>query len=107
MIKTDKEIKTLKTHIDETFKHLPNTLYRLWVVYDQYNESINFFMLIQAKRNRPHSIPLHMVPTLDLAVLEEIVNALKEYQLPFVFVNFAERKWPQSQRRIQPPRVKQ
>lgn len=104
MINAATEIKTLKKHIETVFKRRNNTTYRLWVVYDRFNKSINFFMLIQAKTKRPHSIPLHMVPTLDLAILEAILSELNEsFQLPVIFINFEGLRFPKSNHLIQPP----
>lgn len=102
MIKPEQEFKILQQHIDQTFQRRPNTIYRLWIVRDRFDQSVNFFMLIQPKLRRPHSIPLHMVLTLDLDIIETIITQIRhQYHLTMIFVGFEGLRWPTSQQLIQ------
>ncbi|WP_137597848.1 acetyl-CoA carboxylase [Paucilactobacillus kaifaensis] len=78
-----------------------NHRYQLMVVDNVYDQTYNFFLDIQHKRNRRRSIPLHSITKYELQFLEQVIKQIKaNTKLTIVYINFHEQRWPLSQRII-------
>jgi len=84
------------------FTRKSRTEYWLQVVNDKYDETYNFFINVQRKGERVHSIPLHTVEDYNLSYLEKLINKImKKYQLSITYDGFVGLKWPEKQELIQ------
>jgi len=84
------------------FTRRPRTEYRLQVVNDKIDQTYNFFINVQRKGERVHSIPLHTIDDYNLSYLENLINKIMEkYQLSITYDGFTGLKWPMKQELIQ------
>ena len=86
----NKDVKIILKRIQQHFKRVPNTIHKINVVDDRFDKWYNFFIYIEKRRNRPHSIPLRTIKNYDINYLKEVVSGIKEHcQLTFVYTGFA------------------
>ncbi|MFC6170547.1 acetyl-CoA carboxylase [Loigolactobacillus jiayinensis] len=80
------------------FKPQRQQRYRIDVVNNSYGQTYNFFLDLQAPRQRERSIPLHRLQVYQLTYLETVLKLLRQTtQLTFNFINFADQRWPERQ----------
>lgn len=98
----NKDFQIIIDRIEQNFKRRYATLYWLQVVNDTYDQTYNFFINIQPRNQRRHSIPLHTVEEYDLSYLENLINQIRHrYHLTIVYDGFTGLKWPVKQELIQ------
>lgn len=87
----NKDVKIILERIHENFKRVPNTIYKINVVDDRFDKCYNFFIYIEKRGKRPHSIPLRTIKNYNMDYLKEVVSGIKEhYQLTFTYTGFTE-----------------
>jgi len=88
--------------IQINFTRQRRTEYWLQVVNDPYDQTYNFFINIQPKKQRIHSIPLHTVTKYDLIYLERLIDQISSvFQLSISYDGFTGLTWPVKQELIQ------
>jgi hypothetical protein len=96
------DLKIILERIELNFKRRPQTEYYLQVVNDTYDRTYNFFINIQPKNKRRHSIPLHTINNYKLSYLEKIISKiLSKYHFTIMYDGFTGLKWPYKQELIQ------
>ncbi|WP_057803424.1 hypothetical protein [Pediococcus stilesii] len=98
----NRDLDIIMRRIQILFKRMNQTLYRIEVVNDKFDEEFNFFFHIQPKNRRIKSVPLHAVKKYDLEYLEEIINLIKKQtNLSIEFIGFEDLHWQSNHRMIQ------
>lgn len=96
------DFKIIIERIQKNFTRRPRTKYWLQVVNDTYDRTYNFFINIQPKSKRMHSIPLHTVENYNLLYLEQLIDRIsKQFHLTISYDGFTGIKWPVKQELIQ------
>lgn len=101
-----KDIRILNDRIDAAFRRRYRTRYVLMASKEPADGTISFFMNISPKGHRRRSVPLHSLPTDDLAYFEQVVAGVRRHtNLTLYFCGFGEKDyWPTTGRRIEPKR---
>lgn len=87
----NKDVKIILKRIQQHFKRVPNTIYKINVVDDRFDKCYNFFIYIEKRGKRQHSIPLRTIKNYDIDYLKEVISGIKEhYQLTFTYTGFKE-----------------
>jgi len=101
------DLRIILERIQLNFTRRKDTEYYLQVVDDSYDRTYNFFINIQPRGKRVHSIPLHTVEEYELSYLEKIINKIMEqYKFSITYDGFVGKKWPLKQELIQKRRHK-
>lgn len=101
LIDEQQEAALILKRLSPLFQAKWHRQYRIDVVNNQYGRVFNFFLDIRRPNDRQRSIPLHTLHTTDLAVLERVVNQIRQgTALTLNFVDFGRVRWPESQRWI-------
>lgn len=62
----------------------------MWLMTDS-TSATTFFIYIEKRGKRPHSIPLRTIKNYDIDYLKEVISGIKEnYQLTFTYTGFTE-----------------
>ncbi|KRM87333.1 acetyl-CoA carboxylase [Lacticaseibacillus thailandensis] len=92
----------INARIDQLFLRRSHTRYWITLVDDRYNHSYNFFFNIIPQKQRHRSIPLHSLPSGDLARLEATLTAIRHHtQLSIEIRGFQGLRWPSDGNLIQ------
>lgn len=106
-MRMNSDYQTIIARIEQHFTRKPQTTYCLQIVNDKYDQTYNFFINIQPRGKRQHSIPLHTVENYQLEYLEKLVDQItKSYHLTIIYDGFTKMKWPVKQELIQRRRHK-
>lgn len=75
---TNKDLEIIEGRARILFKKLPQTIYRINIVNDKFDENYNFFMEIKPRNKRIKSMPLHTVNNYNLEYLENLLVELRK-----------------------------
>lgn len=89
-----KDVSILDARIDQQFLRKYKHQYRIRVVYDPYDTTINFFIDIQFPPHRPKSVPLHSIRGDDQEYFEQVIDGVRAYtNLTMTFWGFGGTGW--------------